>query len=376
MRQSIVASDLLEGQETFWSFVRLACGDLVKDLIEWGLRRLQHQGVGVGWHERSRRRSGYRNGTYTRKLVTPEGPVKVKVPRIRGASLLTRAVFDRYQQRCDDVDRVLRQAYLMGLSTGDAAELGGQLFGQDVSRQTISALGRWLDVRLQMYRQMPILGHYPVVQLDGMYVTVGGRKKVIVVAMGIQEDGTKHVLGFSLGRGESCRDLLWDLRERGLEGVEVFVTDDSGPIRSALEEVYPEVPKQVCVWHLLQNLHRRLKGADHRLKMLLGASRIFRCVSLEAALEETERWTRRWGPHEEETVGWFLDVLGDSLNFYHMPEPWWKRTRTTSLTERLIGKLRRRLNLMGAFANAAAADRAVFGQLLRWRLVPEITHKA
>lgn len=66
--------------------------------------------------------------------------------------------------------------------------------------------------------------------------------------------------------------------------------------------------------------------------------------------------------------------LDDSLTFYHMPEPWWRRTRTTSLTERLIRKLRRRLRSMDAFANKPAAERAVFGQLLRWHLVPEITH--
>jgi transposase-like protein len=108
--------------------------------------------------------------------------------------------------------------------------------------------------------------------------------------------------------------------------------------------------------------------------MVREAGRIFRCVSLAVAQEAAETWRRRWQACEPTVVRWFMEDLADSLTFYHMPQRWWRRTRTTSRTERLIRTLRMRLRLMGALAHPAAANRAVFGQLARWHLLPEITH--
>jgi len=374
--RDIVAAPGADSQEAFWTWVDRACQHTARELIEWTLGQLQCEAVGAAWHERTSARVGYRNGVYRRTLTTPYGTLPIDVPRLRGVALDCQLVFDRYRRRCRDIDRVLRRVFLMGVSLRDAAEVGEQLWGQTLSHQTVGALMRWLDGHLAAYRRVPLTAEYPVVQIDGMYVTVGGRKRVVMLVLGLKDDGSKHVLGFSVEPGESCRELLWDLRRRGLEGVALFVTDDSGAIRSALEEVYPEVPHQVCTWHRLVGLWERLGPVPWRPSMVREAGRIFRCVSLAAALEEAERWTRRWAGRAQAAVAWFLDALPDSLVFYHLPEPWWRRTRTTSLTERLIRKLRRRLRPMGAFANTPAAERAVFGQLLRWHLVPEITHNA
>jgi len=373
--RTIVAAPGAEPQEVFWSWVDRACRETARELIEWTLGRLQDRAVGAGWHERTSARAGYRNGVYRRTLTSPYGRLRIDVPRVRGASLDCRLVFDRYRRRCRDVDRVLRRVFLMGVSLRDAAEVGEQLWGHRLSHQAVAALMRWLDGRLAAWRGMPLEAAYPVVQIDGMYVTVEGRKRTVMLVMGLRDNGTKAVLGFSVTRGEACRDLLWDLRRRGLEGVELFVTDDSGAIRSALEEVYPEVPRQVCAWHRLVALWTRLGPVPWRGRMVREAGRIFRCVSLAAALQEAERWARRWAARAQDTVAWLLDGLADSLVFYHLPQPWWRRTRTTSLVERLIRKLRRRLRPMGAFANTPAAERAVFGQLLRWHLLAEITHR-
>jgi len=375
MQHTILATDPAQRQEVFWTLVDRSVRDLIQEVIEWVLRHQQQGALRADWHERSEGRTGYRHGYYRRRLVTPQGSVTIRVPRIRGASLDCRTVFDRYRRRCRDVDRVLRRSFLMGLSLRDAAALAEQLWGTSLSHQTVSRLMRWLDGRLKAYRTMPLTARYPVVQIDGMYVTVGGLKWVIMLVLGLREDGTKEVLGFSLGTGEGCRALLWDLRRRGLEGMQLFVTDDSGAILSALEQVYPEVPRQVCTWHRLRRLWDRLGPVPWRRTMVREAGRIFRCVSLTVALEEARRWARRWAGRTETHVAWFLNALTDSLVFYHMPEPWWRKTRTTSLTERLIRKLRGRLRSMGAFHNGPAAERAVFGQLLRSHLLPEITHK-
>jgi len=370
-----VAPDRRQRQEVFWTWVDQQVRGMTAGLIERVLAEDQRLALGADWHERAPRRRGRRNGFYRRRLVTPQGALSIRVPRARGLELDRSLVFDRYQRRQADVDRILRRLFLTGVSTRAAAELAEQLWGGPLSHQTVSRLARWLDEELAAYRHRPIRPVYPVVQVDGMYVTVAGSKRVVMLVVGLREDGRQEVLGFSLGAGEGCVDLLWDLRRRGLEGVEMFVSDDAGAVQAAIAEVYPEVPWQSCAWHRLVRLHDLVGPTDYRRRMVREAARIFRCVSLEAAQEAARLWQRRWQATEPILVRWFMDGLGDSLTFYHLPERWWQRTRTTSRTERLIRTLRMRLRLMGAFAHPAAAERAVFGQLARWHLLPEITHK-
>jgi putative transposase len=371
---STVAPTTSQRQEVFWTWMNNKVTQLTADLIEMALAEDQRLALGADWHERSAHRRGRRNGYYRRRLTTPYGILALRVPRARGLALDPSFVFARYGRRQADVDRLLRRMFLTGTSTRDAAELAEQLWGGPLSHQAVSRLMTWLDGHLARYRRQPILAIYPVVHIDGMYITVGGAKQVVMLVVGLREDGGQEVLGFSLGSGEGCADLLWDLRRRGLEGVELFASDDSGAIRAAVAEVYPEVPWQSCVWHRLVRLHELIGPTDYRRRMVRQAGRIFRCVSLEAAHEEAGRWQRRWQPYEPTVVRWFIDGLADSLTFYHLPQRWWRRTRTTSRTERLIRTLRMRLRLMGAFLNPQAAHRAVFGQLARRHLLPEITH--
>ena len=369
-----LAPDRREQQEVFWTWVDQKVSGIAVDLIEMALVEDQRLTLGAAWHERTAERRGRRNGYYRRGLVTAHGVLSVLVPRTRDAGLDRSFIFDRYQRRQQDVNRVLRRAFLTGLSTRGAAELAEQLWGGSISHQTVGRLMRWLDEELDRYRRQPIRPVYPVVQIDGMYVTVAGTKQVVMLVVGLREDGRQEVLGFSLGAGEGCVELLWDLRRRGLEGVQMFVSDDSGAVRAAIAEVYPEVPWQSCAWHRLVRLHDVVGPTDYRRRMVREAGRIFRCVSLEVAQEAAEAWRRRWQAYEPTVARWFMESLADSLTFYHLPKQWWRRTRTTSRTERLIRTLRMRLRLMGAFAHHAAANRAVFGQLARWHLLPEITH--
>jgi transposase-like protein len=370
-----IALDRGERQEAFWTLVDREVGRMAGGLIEAVLGEQQRLALQADWHERTAGRCGRRNGYYRRRLTSPYGVLSLRVPRLRRGGVDCSLVFERYRRRCRDVDRVLRRVFLAGVSTRDAAGLAEQLWGGPVSHQTISRLARWLDERLAAYRRQPIASVYPVVQIDGMYVTVEGTKQVVMLAVGLRERGPPEVLGFRLSRGEGCAELLWDLRRRGLEGVGLFVSDDSGAVEAAIHEVYPEVPWQSCTWHRLVNLWTVIGPKDYRRRMVREAARIFRCVSLDAAQETARAWGRRWQAYEPPIVRWFLARLPDSLTFYHLPTRWWRRTRTTSLTERLIRTLRMRLRLMGAFAHPAAAERAVFGQLLRWHLVPEITHR-
>lgn len=362
-------------QESFWTWMDGTIRQLAGDLIARTLDMEMAAHLQAGWNQRTQVRRGYRNGHYRRKLTTPHGLLQVKIPRCRSGPLDCSAVLDRYQRRIADVDRILRHAYLLGVSTRGTAELSEQVFGGQLSHQTVSKLMRWLDGQLDAWRSQRIAPVYKVVYIDGMHVDIVGGDRMVMLVSGSRLDGGLDVLGFSVGRGERCVELLSDLRRRGLEGVEMFVSDESGPIRSALEQVYPEVTWQSCTFHRLHALRANVGHTEFRDLLVAEAACIFRCPSKLAAAETAAAWAKRWRPRSLWAVQQFMDGLENSLMFYSLPQSWWKRVRTNNPQERLIRTLRQRLRPMGCFHDEPAIERAVLGQLLRWRKI-KLTHNS
>jgi len=367
MDETFVPVDRQARQETFWAVVEERVRATVLGMIEMTLRIEQHIRLGADWNERTPQRRGYRNGTYRRRLLTPHGPLNVQVPRCREGGLDCGLIFDRYQRRIADVDRILRHSYLLGCSTRGTAELAEQVFGDSISHQTVAQVTRWLDDRLADWRRQPIESIYKVVYIDGMHVDILGGDRMVMLVAGQPEHGPLEVLGFCVSTGEQCLQLLQDLRRRGLEGVELFVSDQSGAIRSALEQVYPEVSWQHCTFHRLQALRATIGPTDYRDLMTAEAACIFRCPSRRAAADAAAAWARRWRDVDPHAAQQFMNGLEDSLMFYQLPQQWWRRTRTNNPLERLIETLRMRLTPMGCFHDEPAVERAVFGQLARWR---------
>lgn len=360
-------------QASFWECVDQYVRRMVTLLAEKALQFELDVQIRADWNQRSPDRRGHRNGFYRRSLLTPHGPLRIRVPRLRRAVLDTTAVFDRYQRRLADVERLLRHAYLLGTSTRGLAALAEQIFGDAISHQTISRLMRWLDKQLEHWQERPISQVYPVVYIDGMHVDIVGGDRMVMLVMGQPDDGPVEVLGFCISRGEECTRLLKDLHRRGLDDVQLFVSDESGSIRHALEQVFPLVPWQSCTFHRLQRLFKAIGPVDYRNQMVRDAARIFRCPSFGAALNVATDWRRRWQNINPAAVDQFLYELRDSLTFFQLPQKWWKRVRTNNPLERLIKTLRMRLTPMGCFHDEAAIRRAVFGQLLRWSKI-KLTH--
>ena len=360
-------------QETFWTWTDEMVKQLVTGLAEQVLESELEVYLNAGWNHRTQDRCDYRNGHYRRWLTTPHGPVRLKVPRCRSGGFDSSTVFDRYQRRIADVDRILRHAYLLGCSSRGTAQLAEQVFGGTLSHQTVSKLMRWMDEQLAAWRNRPIAPVYRVVYIDGMHVDVVGGDRMVMLVSGARDDGGLDVLGFCVGPGERCVELLADLRARGLDGVELFVSDESGAIRHALEEVYPEVAWQYCTFHRLAALRKNVGSTDFRDLMVAEAGCIFRCPSKRAAVDTAIDWARRWKSLSSWAVKEFMDGLTDSLSFYSLPSDWWKRSRTNNPQERLIETLRMRLRPMGCFHDDPAIERAVFGQLARWRKI-KLTH--
>jgi putative transposase len=363
-----------ERQSLFWSWIDQRVRRLLVAWIEYVLQSLQQDHLHADWNQRVGGRRGYRNGFRRRGLTTPHGVLSIRVPRLRQGTFDLSLIFERYQRRLLDVERVLRHACLVGASTRDTAALAEQIFGGSLSHQTISQLMRWLDGELDTWRRQPIRPIYPVVYIDGLHVNRRGSDRMVLLVAGRRDDGRLEVLDFGVSAGESCTDLLRDLRRRGLENVQLFVSDESSAIRSALTWVYPEVAWQHCIFHRLAHLRETIGRTDYRDRLVAEAAGVFRCASREAAFDQAAVWRERWQATAPLAVWHFMEGLSDSLMFFDMPMHEWKRVRTNNPLERLIRTLRQRLRPMGCFYDDPAIERAVFGQLLRRHLI-KLTHK-
>jgi transposase-like protein len=309
-------------QELFWIWIDKTIRQLVFELAEKVLQLQMDAFLKARWNQRSPDRLSYCNGYYLRGLTTPHGVVNLRVPRCRDRYFDLSIVFDRYQRRITDVERILRHAYLLGASTRGLGELAEQIFGGSVSHQTISRLMRWLDERLVMWRTEAINEAYPVVYIDGMHIDMVGSDRIVMLVAGMREDMSLEILGFCVSTGEQCVELLEDLRRRGLEHVGLFVSDDSPAIRSALEQVYPLSAWQNCTFHRLSGLRRTIGPTNYRDRMVAEAACVFRCESFDAALAVAGSWRLRWQNVDSVAVEKFLYGLRDSFRFYDLPKCW------------------------------------------------------
>jgi transposase-like protein len=289
------------------------------------------------------------------------------VPRPRNGGLPTR-VFRRYQRRWKQVDAFIRKLFLAGVSTRETGLVLEDLLGTKPSASTVSNINRTLSNEVKQFQRRSLTDCYRFLILDGIWVKVSGYKvvrKVILVAYGIREDGTREVVGFRLARAESgqeCESFLMDLRQRGLlgESLELVVIDGSAGLKGAVELVYPHVAVQRCWVHKLRNVSQYLK-ASQREACLAEAREIYRAPGYREAVARFRSWASRWRPSAARAVACLEQDLEDLLTFLRLIKDCVLRVkvRTTNAIERTFRELRKRIRPMCCFANSESCERIV-----------------
>jgi transposase-like protein len=245
--------------------VRAHLDEVVRGTVEETLNALldaeADRACGAGRYERSPDRADTRAGSYTRKLTTKAGEVALKVPRLRRRLPLETAIIERYRRREGSMEEALIEMYLAGVSVRRVEDITEALWGTRVSPSTVSELNQKIYQQIEAWRNRRIEGRHPYVYLDGIWLkrSWGGEVKnvAVLVAIGVNADGFREVLGVGEGTkedAESWRAFLRHLKERGLGGVELFVTDKCIGLVEALAEFYPQAAWQRCVVHFYRNV--------------------------------------------------------------------------------------------------------------------------
>lgn len=347
--------------------------------------------LGRARHERSEARSDYRNGYYERDLETGFGLIRqLRVPRLRKGAL-TQRLFSRYQRRRCEVERFVRSLFFAGVSTRGVGEVLEILLGFAPSATAVSRMVAAIDGEVKAYHQRLLGDGFVYLFLDGLTVTLkeapSAKKRLVLVAYGITQEGKRVLLDFRLADSESQAEwdrFLRSLIDRGLLGQNLMLitTDGGSGLRAAVRDAYPNTPLQLCWVHKLRNvdgyLHRRNQQA-----CLLGARKIYQAPNRRAALHAFKEWQEAWQTVEPEAVRCLAHDLEALLTFFGCPQEHRKAIRTTNYIERLIRELRRRTRLMGAFADRMSCERLFFGVVRRlakrWEArtaLPGFTQKA
>jgi putative transposase len=357
------------GVKGIWDQIQGETKGFIKGQLERAMCLDVHGRVGCGRYERSFGRRGYRNGIYSRDLLTTYGWIgSLSVPRIREGGYEP-MVFERYRRRQRQVDRVILEAFLLGHSTRKTGRLFRGLFGESVSAQAVSNIVHELDEEVAAFHRRALRDDYRFLYLDGVWVTLSKPvkvRKVLLMALGVKDDGTKELLSFQLSssESESCWwGVLSDLKDRGLKGrdLEVIVSDAAHGLVKAIQAIYPRIKHQHCTFHHCQNLATHLQKKGHQHRIIADALFIFEAATETESRGRLHIFADKWLTQEPKAVRNFIKSFEYCLTYLEYPEPWRTLLKTNNPIERYLEEIRRRIIPMRSFNNARSVNRIIYG---------------
>jgi putative transposase len=341
-------------------FLKALVGEVVQQVLEAEMDEALQAGKG----ERTEERLGYRSGYRSRTLVTRVGKLELRVPQDRQGRFSTQ-LFERYQRSEKALVSALAEMYVQGVSTRKVKAITEELCGHAFSASTISEINKKLDGELAAFASRPLEEDYPYLILDARYEKVreGGciRTRAVLIAIGINWDGRRCVLGVELAARESAaswREFLLGLKARGLSGVELVISDDHAGLRQAIPQVVPEARWQRCYVHFLRNAldHVPRKADEDCLKELRW---MYERRHLAEARRDLAAWLAKWQSKYPKLCDWVEANIEETFTFFVLPVEHHKHLKSTNMLERINEELRRRTRVGRIFPNGESCLRLV-----------------
>jgi len=347
--------------------------EVVRSTVEETLNALldaeADQLCGARKYERAEGRKDTRAGSYERQLQTKAGEVSLKVPKLRSLPFET-AIIERYRRRESSVEEALVEMYLAGVSVRRVEDITQALWGTRVSASTVSDLNQKIYQQIEEWRQQPLVGEFPYVFLDGLWLkrSWGGEVKnvSVLVAIGVAQTGYRQILAVSEGAKEdktSWTRFLRELKERVLKGVKLFVSDKCLGLVENLAEFYPEASWQRCVVHFYRNVWTAVPtGKVKEVAVMLKA--VHAQEDAQAAREKAAQVVEKLKATKLARAAEIVAAgVEETLSYYAMPSEHWRSIKTNNPLERLMREIRRRTRVVGAFPDGKSALMLVAARL-------------
>jgi transposase-like protein len=347
------------------SVVRDHLGQIVRSTVEQTLNEMLDAEAdrlcNAEKYQRHEARTDTRAGHYQRKLQTRAGEVTLNIPKLRRQTFET-AIIERYRRREASVEEALIEMYLAGVSVRRVEDITEALWGTKVSPGTISNLNKKVYAKIDQWRNQPIEDAFPYVYLDGIVLKRSWAGEIsnvsVLVAIGVNSRGYRKILGVVEGHKEDkagWSGFLQHLKDRGLGGVRLFVTDACMGLVESLAEYYPESKWQRCMVHFYRNVfnvvpRKRVKDVAAMLKAIHASE------DKTAAREKAEQIIGKLeGQRLKEAAKKVRDSIEETLTYYDFPQEHRSRIRTNNALERIMKEIRRRTRVVGAFPDGHSA---------------------
>lgn len=348
-------------------------GEMVRGTVEETLNAMLDAEAdamcGAQRYERSPDRVDTRAGSYERTFHSRAGEVKLKMPKLRKQTFET-AIIERYRRRESSIEESLIEMYLAGVSVRRVEDITEALWGTRVSPGTVSNLNKKIYKKLEKWRNKAIEGQFPYVYLDGIVLKrswAGEIKNVsVLVAIGVDKDGYRRILGVQEGHKEDKSgwgSFLAHLKERGLTGVQLIISDACLGLYESAAEYYPEADWQRCMVHFHRNVSNKVPSTKVKhVAMMLKA--IYAQESLDSArIKVTDVIEQLRAMRLNAAADLIEDKIEETLTYYRYPPTHWIRIRTNNPLERIMKEIRRRTRVVGSFPDGHSALMLVAARL-------------
>jgi putative transposase len=351
---------------------KAADADMLREMISFAAERLMELEVGAltgaPYGEKSIDRRAQRNGYRDRTWETRAGSVELRIPKLRTGSYFPGFLEPRRMAE-KALTAVIQEAYIQGISTRSVDDLVKALGMSGISKSQVSRLCEEIDGKVKAFLDRPIEGDWPYLWIDATYMKVRQNGRIIsvavIIAVGVNSDGRREVLGMDIGPSEA--ETFWTaflrkLTRRGLRGVKLVISDSHEGIKAAVSKVL-STSWQRCRVHFMRNV---LAHAGKQGRRVISAfiATAFAQDDAEAARQQWRHVADQIRPKAHKLAGLMDEAETDVLAYMSFPAMHRTKLHSTNPLERLNGEIKRRTEVVGIFPNEAAIIRLVGAILL------------
>lgn len=338
--------------------------DIIRTVINTAMQIERQNHLHAASYERTAERQGYANGYKPKTVTTRVGKITFDVPQVRDSNFYPQSL-EKGLRSERALKVALAEMYVQGVSTRKVAAITEQLCGTEVSSSQVSRAAAQLDEQFAAWRERP-LGPMRYLFLDARYEKVRRdgqvRNAAVLLAMGVNQEGKREVLGVSVSLGEHevhWRTFLKSLVARGLTGVQLITSDDHSGLEKARIAVFGGVPRQRCQCHLQRNAQAYVPRRTMKREVAADIRAIFNAANRHDAETLLAKVVEKYSPKASALADWMENNIPEGLTVFAFPSTHRRQLRTTNSVERLNREIRRRSRVAMLFPNEASCLRLV-----------------